>query len=176
MVVASTPPTASIFALVGSTDFHALRAPQPICSAGNAFRAWAPAESAVNASLGVATPGSETMPAATASRTTAMSTFGETARIPPAAATCATSASSSTVPAPIIAVSPNTVASRQMLSSGSGEFSGTSIIRMPLRMSASPTDTTSPGRMPLSIATIGHSESRALKRAPLLNPSIILLH
>jgi hypothetical protein len=71
------------------------------------------------------------MPAATVASITGVYVLGETTRRPPTARTRSTSAGSSTVPAPISARSPSAPASRPMLSNGSGELSGTSMMRMP---------------------------------------------
>ena len=77
-------------------------APRP----GNILRPSAPAASAANASVGVATPGTQTSPAAFASRTTATSACGITISRPPASRTRATSSTSMTVPAPTRQSSP----------------------------------------------------------------------
>ncbi len=58
---------------------------------------------------------------------------------PPASATRATSATLTTVPAPVRQRSPYCAASRVMLSNGSGEFSGTSRMRKPCSVSADAT-------------------------------------
>ena len=91
-----------------------------------------------NASVAVITPGSDSSPCCSARSTTARSMFGETIRRPPAAATSRTCAGLSTVPAPMSACSPNLAARRSMLSSGCGEFSGTSMMRIPQSRSAAP--------------------------------------
>ncbi len=62
---------------------------------------------------------------------TSLSTLGETMSRPPTSRMRPTSAGSSTVPAPTSARSPIAAARRRMLSSGWGEFNGTSMIRMP---------------------------------------------
>ena len=116
----------------GSTARHACSAAGTIASAGNIFSPSAPAASAANASVGVATPGRQTMPSRFASRITAVSACGITIRRPPASRTRATSAASITVPAPTRQRSPN--ARRRgggSMSNGCGELSGTSRMRKP---------------------------------------------
>ena len=73
---------------------------RPRVSAGNSFRASAPARRAANASLGVATPGRQAMPAALAAVITRGSVCGMTTSRPPASCSSATSPGSITVPAP----------------------------------------------------------------------------
>jgi hypothetical protein len=128
----------------------------------------APASSAVNASLAVAQPGSETRLAFVVAVITSTLVFGDTIRVPPAVRTAVTSAGRSTVPAPITARFANAFARRAMLSSGSGEFSGTSMRRKPASNSASPTATTSPGVTPRRIAMSGQRANAASNSGLLL--------
>lgn len=81
-----------------------------------------------NASVGVAMPGTANSPDAFARATTAGSAWGITISRPPARATASTASGSSTVPAPTSIRPSNAAASAAMLSSGRGEFSGTSTI------------------------------------------------
>ena len=74
---------------------------------------------------------------------------------PPAFATLDTCSELVTVPAPITQFFPNAWLRFFMLSSGSGEFNGTSIIPIPLLYIASPISIASSGLTPRSIATIG---------------------
>ena len=124
-------------------------------SAGNSFSPSAPAFSAAKPSDGVITPGSDASPAAFAARTTSASKFGATTSLPPASFTRATSAASSTVPAPTSAWCAWRPASRLMLSNGCGELSGTSMTVTPASISASPMASISSGFTPRRIATIG---------------------
>ena len=98
--------------LAGSTARHASSAAGGSWSAGNILSPSAPAASAANASVGVATPGTQTRPCRLASRMTATSACGITIRRPPAALTRATSSTSSTVPAPTRQRSPQRSAQR----------------------------------------------------------------
>ena len=86
-----------------NTARQALNTAGGMISAGNSFSPSAPALSAAKPSEGVMTPGSAASPAAFAARTTSASKFGATISRPPASFTRATSAASSTVPAPISA-------------------------------------------------------------------------
>ncbi|MEJ7137498.1 methyl-accepting chemotaxis protein [Comamonadaceae bacterium SL12-8] len=121
----------------------------------------APASRAAKHSVAVCTPGTLTMPAARVAVTTAGLKLGDSTSCPPAAATSATEATSSTVPAPTTRRSPMRWASRAMLSSGWGEFSGTSSTRHPASNRTSATPSTSCGVMPRRMATSGSSASAA---------------
>ena len=65
------PPTGSNHTSAGSTARHALTIVGGSASAGNILSASAPAASAPNASVGVATPGTHSRPCALAARITA---------------------------------------------------------------------------------------------------------
>ena len=107
MLSGRMPPTANTSVSRGSTARHAFSAPGGSASAGNILSPSAPAASAANASVGVATPGTHTMPSPFASRITATSACGITISLPPASRTRATSATRCTVPAPTRQRSPN---------------------------------------------------------------------
>ena len=79
---------------------------------------------------------SRCMPSCSARSITATSQFGATTRRPPASCVRCTSSACSTVPAPIRQSEPCVSASSAMLRNGSGELSGTSMMRMPARCSA----------------------------------------
>jgi hypothetical protein len=66
----------------------------------------------------------------------------------PALAASRTSTSRNTVPAPIVATSPNESTSRAMLSNGCGELSGTSIVVMPASITPRTMASHSSGLMP----------------------------
>ena len=100
MLSGRMPLTAKTGASLGRTARHALSAAGGNWSAGNIFSPSAPAPSAANASVGVATPGTQTSPCRFASRMIAVSACGITISRPPAAPTRATSSTVSTVPAP----------------------------------------------------------------------------
>ena len=108
-------------------------------SPGNSFSTSAPASNAAKASVGVITPGAETRSSDLAQAITSGFMLGDTMICPPAPATAWTSSSVSTVPAPTTARPSSTLARWRIDSSGSGEFSGTSMMRMPAETSASPT-------------------------------------
>src|SRR5438128_5231864 len=107
MLSGRIPPTGKTSVSGGSTARHAFNTAGDKCSAGNIFSPSAPAASAANASVGVATPGTQRSPCRFASRMTDTSPCGMTISLPPAAATRATSATSITVPAPVRHRCPN---------------------------------------------------------------------
>ena len=86
MLLGVMPPTGKTAIPAGSMARHALReAVGPSVSAGNSLSPSAPARSAANASLGVATPGRQAMsPAALAALITSGSVCGITTSRPPA--------------------------------------------------------------------------------------------
>src|SRR3954447_13520999 len=159
------PPTGSSATSAGSTARHAFSDAVPSVSAGNSFRASAPARRAANASLGVATPGRQAMPAAFAASITRASVCGVTTILPPAWRSRPTSAGSITVPAPTSASSPNRSANTWILTNGSGELRGTSRIRKPASTSAGPIATASVGRKPRRTATSGSSATARVSRS-----------
>ena len=131
MVSGAIPPTGNRRVPAGSTARIALMTRGPTSSAGNIFRASAPADSAAKASVGVAIPGRLTNPAALAARITAVSACGMTTRSAPISFSRATCSTARTVPAPTSASRGSRRRMAAMLSNGSGEFSGTSIRRKP---------------------------------------------
>src|SRR5580704_1030078 len=149
------PPTGMSRVSFGSTARIERTTLGAIISPGKSLSASAPAASAAKASLGVATPGIETRPRFFAARTTSASKFGETTRRAPASAICATACVSRTVPAPIRRRVAKHVAIRAMLTSGEGEFNGTSRMRKPPSKSTVATSTASSGRSPRKMAISG---------------------
>lgn len=125
------PPTGSRRRALGSTARSAFTMGGVISSAGKSLTASAPASTQAKASVGVAAPGTQYRPRALASATRRVSACGITMSWPPACCTRATASVSSTVPAPTTASPGRPCARRAMLSSGSGEFSGTSMSRKP---------------------------------------------
>src|SRR5215204_411626 len=95
------PPTGSSSVSFGTTARQAFTTIGGRFSAGNILSPAAPHFSAAKASVGVATPGVQASPAATARAITAASPCGMTTSRPPASRTRSTSAGSSTVPAPL---------------------------------------------------------------------------
>ncbi|MDT4840560.1 hypothetical protein FQZ97_743870 [compost metagenome] len=160
MLAGVMPPTGSTGRPAGSTARQALSPSRPIASAGNSFSASAPAASAANASVGVATPGMQSMPAALAARMTSVSAWGMTIRRPPAAAISQTCSARVTVPAPTRYRSPRAWLRLRMLSSGRGELSGTSSMRKPASARAPPIDAASPGCRPRRMATRGRGSNQ----------------
>src|SRR5262249_54153183 len=79
------PPTGSRAMLAGNTARQAFTALGGRISAGNILSPSAPAASAAKASVGVATPGSATMPSRLAAAMTSRSALGATISRPPAA-------------------------------------------------------------------------------------------
>ena len=156
MLPGADPPTTSSGTSLGSTARCPFTTAGEAPSAGNSFSPVAPARSASNASEGVKKPGRETRPAAAVASMTGGKVLGETMTRPPTSRALATSSAVSTVPAPIKALSPKRRARRSMLAKGSGELSGTSMIRMPASKIASPIASTSSGVTPRMIATSGH--------------------
>ena len=134
----ATPPTAYTCVPTGSTARKARSPSVPRTEHGNILSPSAPALSAAKHSDGVSTPGQDASPRAFVARTTSASKFGETTILPPASATARTSSLVRTVPAPIVACSPNLSTRRAMLSRGRGELSGISIVVMPPAIRISP--------------------------------------
>src|SRR5579863_5248469 len=108
---------------------------------------------AVKASLAVAKPGMACMPSCSALPITSASQFGATTSVPPASCVRRTCCASSTVPAPIMQPGRRPAASAAMLAYGSGELSGTSMMRQPAWYSASAMPRTRPLSTPRRIAT-----------------------
>src|ERR1044072_2671476 len=133
-----------------------------MAEAGNSFSRRAPALMAANASLGVSIPGITSSLWPTPRAITSGSVFGVTISRAPVRASRSTLATSSTVPAPISASCPNAACIAAMLSNGSGEFSGTSIIRTPPAMLAAVPATASSGFSPRNIATIGGAPAASI--------------
>ena len=154
------PPTGRKIVSFGNTARIARSTGTPTSSAGNSFSASAPARRAAKPSVGVATPGMQTMPACLAAVITAVSPCGMTISRPPASPISVTCRGVITVPAPIRQLSPKRCTSRRMLSSGRGEFIGTSRMVMPAATSASPTATASSGVSPRRMAVNGVRPSR----------------
>ncbi len=121
----------------------------------------APAAMAANASLAVAKPGIGVMCARNAASITSRFVLGEMQNRQPSFASFSTDSTSSTVPAPIVMRSPKWASRRPIVSNGSGEFSGTSAMRMPASQSASTTGIASAADSPRRIATIGIAAMRA---------------
>ena len=82
MLAVVMPPTGSSKVSRGSTARSALTAAGGIISAGNSLSPAAPASSAANASVAVNTPGRQTMPSATAWRTTSALKLGDDDELP----------------------------------------------------------------------------------------------
>ena len=115
----------------GSTAFHAFTVFGLAASAGNSFRCRAPARTAVNASVGVNTPGSATIPCSTARAMTSGLQSGDTEICPPADFNWSTLSTPSTVPAPTTMRPLKRAARAAMDWKGPGELSGTSTTRIP---------------------------------------------
>ncbi len=157
MVSGVTPPTTNTGALGGKTAFIAFSTAGDAASAGNSFSPSAPAARAAKASPGVNMPGRLTRPRALAAAITAASVLGETISLPPASATASTASTVSTVPAPTSRRSPKASLMRRMLSSGSGELSGTSRERKPASCRTAAISRASSGLSPRRMATRGSS-------------------
>src|SRR6478736_2443523 len=151
------PPTGSTIVPGGSTARHALMICGGTASAGKSLIASAPALRAAKASVGVATPGVHIKRSSLARRITATSACGMTIRLPPTSRTPLTLSGSRTVPAPMSTESGISRARISMLLKGSGEFSGTSMMRNPASTRRIPTLLASSGRRPLRMATRGRS-------------------
>ena len=149
------PPTGMNSVCFGNTERSARSTSGPASSAGNSFSPSAPAASAAKPSVGVTIPGVQTMPSALAARITAASACGMTMTPAPASRTACAASTEVTVPAPIRQVSPKRSASSRMLTSGSGEFNGTSMMRRPASTRAVATGIASSGVRPRRIATKG---------------------
>ena len=104
--------------------------------------------SAAKPSVGVVMPGMHARPPPFVACTTSPSPCGMTISRPPAAAISFTCAGDMTVPAPIRISWSNFARNRSMLSSGRGEFSGTSMMAKPSSTSALLTPMTSSGVTP----------------------------
>ena len=125
-------------------------------SDGNILRPSAPAASAANASVGVATPGTQTLPCRFAARITAVSPCGITMSWPPAARDLVRPPRPrSPCPRRRDIARRTSRRARAIESNGRGELSGTSRMRKPLATSAAPTAGISSGVMPRSTAMSG---------------------
>ena len=160
MLCGVMPPTGISGVPFGNTASSAFTTAGEASSAGNNLRPVAPAASAANASVGVITPGRHTRPKRAASATTSALQLGDTISSPPADCTSRTCCGVSTVPAPTSACGKRW-RSKAMLSSGSGELSGTSSRLKPAWVIASPTAGASPGVSPRRMATRGACASAA---------------
>ena len=158
------PPTGNSSVPAGNTARSALAAAGDAISAGNSLRPCAPAARAANASLGVSTPGRQTIPNRSARRTTTGSKLGATTSWPPAACTASTWVSVSTVPAPT-STSGWDCASSRMLSSAWGELSGTSRMAKPAAANAAPMAAACGGAIPRRIAISGSCRNAAANLA-----------
>ena len=150
------PPTGSSSASAGSTARKAFTPAGVSISAGNSFSAVAPAASAAKASVGVSTPGRQTMPSALPRarprhRSSARRSAARRPRAPRAPAR--PSAPCRRRPARRGKSRP----ARRCWPAARGELSGTSISCQPARTSAVPMATASPGRTPRRIATSGQA-------------------
>ncbi len=103
-------------------------------------------------------PGDRHQPCRLAARVTAASASGVTISLPPAAAISATCSGVITVPLLTSILSPKVRADRAMLSSGSGEFSGTSTIGMPIASRTAAIASTQSGYPPRRIGIGGQRQ------------------
>src|SRR5690606_10425178 len=147
------PPTAPMAVPAGRIVRIAAIPGGPSTLAGKNFSADAPLLSASSASDAVKQPGIEQSPASDAAAITSGSVLGLTIRRPPRSASCFTSSTVSTVPAPIRARPPNRLTAEAMETHGRGELSGISIASKPSSTRTVRTGSTSSGSMPRRMAT-----------------------
>lgn len=171
MVAGGIPPTVSIGTEAAITARSALMATAGMIPAGKSLRECAPAWMAAKASVGVATPGSQTRPAARVAAYTPGARFLAAISLPSGFATASTSVAVSAVRAP-----DDHAGSESCTQRGDAPRRGGRVHRSLIRVILAPASSTtsasaSSGRMPRRIATSGqvfstvaHSKIRSAVR------------